>query len=45
MQIDIAVERENGFVNVVKGNFPIVFTFMDRTTKILINVNLDRDAF
>ena len=47
MKIDIAVEGESAHFRFDKPiiNFPFVFTFMDRTSKTLIDVSLDSDTF
>ena len=47
MKIDIAVENENAHFRFDKPtiNFPFVFTFIDRISKTLIEVNLDLDTF
>ena len=47
MIIDVACENEMAYVRCDEPtiNFPIVFTFMDRTSGILVRANLNLDAF
>lgn len=47
MKIDIAVENENAHFRFDEStiNFPFIFTFIDRTSKTLIEVNLNLDTF
>lgn len=47
MKIDIAVAEENAHFrfDMPTINFPFIFTFVDRTSGILIEVSLDLESF
>ena len=46
MKIEIAVEgNDNSTFDWNVNNFPARFTFLDRTSKVLVEVNLDLEAF
>ena len=45
MKIEIAVERENAHFDFNVVNFPARFIFLDRSSKVLVEVNLELDTF
>lgn len=45
MRIDVAVEHENAHFEWGVRNFPARFIFLDRSSNVLVEVNLEMDDF
>jgi hypothetical protein len=45
MKIEVAVEDNTAFFEWKDGNFPGRFTFLDRTSKMLVEVNIELFTF
>ena len=45
MKIEIAVERKNAHFDFSVVNFPARLIFLDRSSKVIIEVNLELDTF